>query len=80
MYYCIIAEVLQHGLKSKYYSSENKRVHLFQLCDYVFCDYPYPHFVVHPANKVEFDENDHHMFTMAVLGSTTWKGLSEEVV
>jgi hypothetical protein len=80
MYYCIIADVLQHGLKHKYYSTTNKRNHLTQLCDYVFCDDPYPRFIVHPADKVEFDKEDHNLYTMVVLGSVPWKGISEEVV
>lgn len=80
MYYCIIAEPLCNGLKNKYYSIESKRNTLFQLCDYVFCDYPRPHFIEHPANKQHLDENDQKLFTMTVLGAVPWKGLSEEVV
>ena len=81
MYYCIISESLSNGLKSKYYSIDYKRNALFQLCDYVFCDYPYPHFIQHPENKTAFDcQAEHNMYTLTVLGSIPWNGLANAVI
>lgn len=79
-YYCIISPGLQNGLKNKYYSINSKRNTLFQLCDYVFCDNPNPHFIIHPENKIELDKKDNNLYTIVILGSVQWKGLAEELI